>query len=111
MKKTVIVQFEIEGFHKYPMAPMKVGFLRFDHRHTFIVKCGYAVTDSNREKEIFLCRDEIKSYLIEAYGSPCQFDAMSCEMIAEEILEFGQEDGIVWVEVWEENTGGARVEL
>jgi len=111
MKKTVIAQFEIEGFHNYPKAPVKVGFLRYEHRHTFIVKVGYLVTDSNREKEIFLCRDEIKSYLIESYGFPCQFKAMSCEMIAEEILEFSKEDGVVWVEVWEEKTGGARVEL
>lgn len=111
MKKTVIAQFEIEGFHHYPNSPKQVSFLRYNHRHSFIIKVGYSVTDSNREKEIFLCRDEIKSYLIESYGFPCLFGAMSCEMIAEEILQFSNEDGVVWVEVWEENTGGSRVEI
>jgi hypothetical protein len=32
-------------------------------------------------------------------------------MIAKEILEFAQEDGMIWCSVWEENTGGAKVEL
>jgi hypothetical protein len=111
MTKTVITQLDVEGFHCYPNAPQKVEFLSFNHRHTFTVKIGYRVTDSNREKEIFLCRDEVKEYLHEAYGMPCKFGAMSCEMIAEEVLQFGKTDGIVWVEVWEESTGGARVEL
>ena len=111
MTATVITQFEIEGFHNYPNAPEQVNFLSARHRHCFVVKCGYRVVDLNREREIFICRDEVKSYLIEAYGSPCEFGAMSCEMIASEILEFAQTDGMVWCEVWEEQTGGAKVEL
>jgi hypothetical protein len=111
MKNTVITKLNIEGFHNYPQAPEKVNFLSCKHRHTFKIKCGYQVTSLNREREIFICRDEIIDYLIESYGSPCQFGAMSCEMIANEILEFAQPDGMVWCEVWEEETGGARVEI
>jgi hypothetical protein len=111
MKTTVITQFEIAGFHHYPNAPEQVNFLSFNHRHIFVIKCGYQVSVLNREKEIFICMDEVKSYLIEAYGYPCQFDAMSCEMIASEIMEFGKIDGMVWCSVWEEETGGAKVEL
>jgi len=110
MKSTVIIQFEIEGFHHYPNAPQEVNFLSHNHRHTFIVKAGYLVEDLNREKEIFIERDYIKEYLTECFGSPCQFGAMSCEMIAAEILEYASEEGMIWCEVWEENTGGARVE-
>lgn len=108
--RTVIVAFEIEGFHNYPDAPVEVGFLADRHRHTFKVKAAYQVSHLNRDREIFLCRDEVKSYLIEAYGSPCEFGAMSCEMIASEVINFGADDGMVWCEVWEEETGGARVE-
>lgn len=111
MKTLVLIQFEIDGFHHYPDAPERVEFLSFNHRHTFVIKCGYRVTDLNREKEIFICRDEVKNYLVESYGYPCQFGAMSCEMIAKEVLEFSLEDGMEWCEVWEENTGGARIEL
>lgn len=110
MKATVIIQFEIEGFHYYPNAPERVGFLSQMHRHTFIVKAGYSVEDLNREKEIFIEREYILEYLTESYGSPCLFGEMSCEMIAREILEYAETDGMIWCEVWEENTGGARVE-
>lgn len=111
MKSTVIVQFDVEGFHHYPNAPEQVNFLSHNHRHIFKVKAGYQVSDLNREKEIFICRDELKSYLSEAYGVPAQFQNMSCEMIAKEILTFAEEDGMIWCEVWEESTGGARIEL
>ena len=92
MKSEVIIQFEMEGFHNYPEPPEQVEFLKYIHRHTFTIKCGYEVTDLNREKEI-------------------QFKNMSCEMIAKEILEFSKEDQMKWCEVWEEKTGGAKVEL
>lgn len=111
MNTIVIIQFDIEGFHFYPGAPKIVEFLSYKHRHTFTVKCGYKVTHDNRDKEIFICRDLVIDYLTESYGSPCVFKNMSCEMIAKEILEFGKEDDMIWCEVWEENTGGARVEL
>lgn len=111
MKNIIIIQLEIEGFHHYPNAPQEVEFLSFNHRHTFKLKAGYKVSDLNREKEIFLCRDEVREYLNESYGYPCQFKNMSCEMIAKEVLEFGMEDGMIWCEVWEEETGGARIEL
>ncbi len=108
---TVIIQLEIEGFHHYPNAPEQVEFLSHNHRHTFKIKAGYEVSDLNREKEIFIERENIREYLNESFGSPCQFGAMSCEMIAKEILEFASDDQMIWCEVWEEETGGARVEL
>ena len=111
MKKQVIIKFEVDGFHNYPDAPAEVNFLQNKHRHTFVITCAYNVKSLKREKEIFIQRDLVKEYLHESFGNQCQFDDMSCEMIASEILEFAQEDGMVWCEVWEENTGGARVEL
>ena len=110
MKALVITQFNAEGFHNYPSAPTSVAFLSHEHRHTFVVRCCYAVDDLNREKEIFLCREAVQEYLQESFGAPCQFENRSCEMIAQEIMEFGADDNMVWCEVWEENTGGARVE-
>ena len=65
----------------------------------------------DREKEIFIQTDFLKEYLYESYGNPCQFGGMSCEMIAKEIFEFGKVDGIVSVEVLEDNKGGAIVEV
>ena len=110
-KNTVIVDFEIEGFHHYPDAPENVDFLKNNHRHLFQIRAGFKVSKTNREKEIFTVEGEIKNYLNEAFGYPCVFEAMSCEDIANEILDFSQEDGCIWVEVFEDGKGGAKAEL
>lgn len=111
MKKSVIIKFEIDGFHFYENAPIEVSFLQYLHRHTFIISAGFNVTDLNREKEIFIERQRIKNYLIEKFGLPCYFYEMSCEMIANNILEEFQKDNMQWCEVWEENTGGSKIEI
>ena len=111
MKKTVILDFDVEGFHEYPNAPKEVEFLSYPHRHIFQIRAGYSVEDMNREKEIFIEQDFLKDYLFESYGSPCQFGSMSCEMIAHEILIFAKDEGCEWVEVFEDGKGGARVEI
>jgi len=109
--KTVILDFEVEGFHYYPNAPKVVDFLKDRHRHLFQIRAGYKVNDSNREKEIFIQQDFLKEYLTESYGYPCEFKNMSCEMIAEDLLDFIKEDSGIWIEVFEDGKGGARVDL
>jgi hypothetical protein len=111
MKKTVIIQFDIDGYHFYKSAPKVVDFLKNRHRHIFTIKCGYKVDNLNREKEIFIQRNIIKKYLIDTYGQPCEFENMSCEMIAEKIIEYEKNNEMIWCEVWEENTGGAKIEI
>jgi predicted HAD superfamily Cof-like phosphohydrolase len=111
MKTFVKLDFDVVGFHYYQGAPISVDFLKYNHRHIFNIKAEYEVTNLDREKEIFIQTDILTDYLYQTYGSPCQFEGMSCEMIAKELLEFGIVDGIVSVEVLEDNRGGARVEL
>lgn len=111
MKNTVITRFDVDGFHYYIDAPKEVAFLSFKHRHMFVITCGYTVEHLDREQEIFICRDAVCSYLFKKFGNPCQFENMSCEMIAEDVLKSFKKNGMIWCEVWEENTGGARVEL
>lgn len=111
IKKQIIVNFDVEGFHKYPNAPLQVEFLSNKHRHTFKIKVAFEVQHLNIDKEFFIIREQIKEYLMETYGSPCDFGNMSCEMIAQEIIEFASEDGVIWCEVWEEETAGARIEI
>lgn len=109
MINEVIIRLEIDGFHRYPNAPEEVSFLANNHRHTFVITCAYAIIDLDREKEIFICRDEVKKYIENKYGIPAQFNDMSCEMICNDILNSFSGDWMRWCEVWEENTGGARV--
>ena len=111
IKRTVILDFDIEGLHWWDQAPEQVEFLKWPHRHLFQIRVGYDVSHGDREKEIFIQTDLIKEYLHESYGYPCFFEGMSCEHIAQDILEFIKEDGGYFVEVFEDSKGGARVEL
>lgn len=111
MASSVIIQFTLEGFHNYPEAPDRVKFLSDRHRHSFEFKAAFNVSHDNREKEIFLERERVANQIVTKYSIPCEFGSMSCEMIAREILLENKDEGMIWCEVWEENTGGARVEL
>jgi len=111
MHTQVIAKIPIEGFHFYPKAPHKVAFLEHKHRHTFFVTAAYDVTHNNREIEIFIARAKIAKHLDSLFGTPCDFENMSCEHIAEAVLDNGKADGMCWVEVWEEDTGGARITI
>lgn len=106
MRTLVITDQDVIGFHQWTNAIDEVKFLSHKHRHIFRIRCAFEVGHDDREIEIFLKEDEIRRHL-RRYGTPCHFFDMSCEMIAKEILEqFDAE----WVEVFEDNRGGARVE-
>lgn len=109
-KATVIIDFDVEGYHYYPDAPVAVSFLRNNHRHIFRVRSGYAVDDLNREREIFIEERAIREHIESHFGIPANFQGMSCEMIAASLLEYFAERGAIWFEVLEDGRGGARVE-
>ena len=44
MNKTVILDFDLVGFHKWENAPEEVDFLSYKHRHNFRFRLGYKVT-------------------------------------------------------------------
>jgi hypothetical protein len=107
MKSEIGIVFKVVGFHYYPHAPKQVSFLRDSHRHTFGFECVFSVQDLNRELEFFIMRDKIVSHLDKIYPrhitGGLDFGAMSCEMIAAELVTtFGlvsckvDEDGENW---------------
>lgn len=112
-KTNIIVRFQIEGFHNWPAAKKllpKVAFLSDRHRHVFYVECKKAVSHSDRDVEIILFKREVTQYLFKKYakaGAPhvCEFGAMSCEMIAEELLKKFQ---LEYCSVLEDNENGAE---
>jgi hypothetical protein len=93
MKKYIEVKLEIEGLHHWPDCNLPhVEYLAHLHRHTFVINCRHEVTDSNREIEFIDFKHKIKQYIgkrwfDQAYGC-CNFGAMSCEHIAEELLNY-----------------------
>ena len=112
MKKSIIVTTEKVAFHKYDDAPEEVKFLRNLHRHKFYIKLGIEVFHNDRELEFFIVQNKLNNFLKDK-------DIInSCEMLGEEIHKWAKETFKVayprkreiFVEVFEDNENGARVE-
>ena len=113
---------QIEATHNWPDCPFdEVDYLRVPHRHVFHIKAYAPVTHSDRDIEFIMLKHKIRDYLVNKYGNfsdeggmktvyytHCVFGAMSCEMLAEElILKFN----LTRCDVSEDNENGAIVEV
>ena len=114
MKTYVIVRLQVDGLHSFPAARElfpEVGFLADDHRHMFHIEAKVQVYHDNRDKEFIMLKRDIEEYLKRKYYRSVArmhiFGAMSCEMIAREILE---EFNCKSVKVWEDLENGAEIE-
>jgi len=113
-KTTVIVKLSVDGMHNFPAAAElfpEVSFLADRHRHMFHFKAAMKVNHDDRDVEFIMFKRDMHNYLIDQYSDShmrtLEFGSKSCEMLAREILErFNCE----WVEVWEDDENGARVE-
>lgn len=106
-KTTIVVQFAVEGIHRWANCPFEdVGFLRYDHRHSFYITAEKEVSHDDRDIEIILFKRVLQAYLHDKYGKVCQFKEMSCEMIARELFEAFK---LVSCEVLEDNENGAKI--
>lgn len=109
MKTSIVIRFQLEGFHNWPQAKdlmPSVAFLSERHRHMFHFELTKRVTHSDRDVEIILFKREVMKYLTDRYGSPCEFGSRSCEDLAEELIN---EFLCVRVSVLEDNENGAVV--
>lgn len=107
MKREVITNNCIEGFHCYPQAKGNIGYLSARHRHIFEIRCWAKVTHNEREIEINTEQNRIESAFNKAFGAPCEFGDMSCESIAEWLL--GEFPEMSKVQVLEDGYGGAAL--
>lgn len=105
MKTRIIINLQHECVHQWSDCELEgVEFLKFPHRHIFHICCKKEVTHSDRDIEIILLKREVNSFLNEVY--PKTFGDMSCEMIAEELLNVFELD---YCSVLEDNENGAEV--
>lgn len=107
MKREILTHNEVEGFHFYPAAPVGVGYLSNVHRHIFVIKCRAEVTHNEREIEFITEQNRIAATIADGFGKPCTFNSMSCESIAEWLLNALPE--LTYVEVLEDGYGGAAL--
>ena len=107
MKKFVNTYNCIEGFHYYQNAPTFCKYLSSRHRHLFVIRCLFKVTHNEREIEINNMQNKIEKTLHDWYGTPCEFDGLSCESIANNLLlEFEDMEECT---VLEDGYGGATL--
>lgn len=106
--KQIIVTTDFVGYHCYNDAPDEVSFLKERHRHKFFVKLGIEVFNNDRELEFFIVQKALK------YEIGDERDIESCETFAEEILNWTMkkygDNRNIFVEVWEDNENGVRIE-
>ena len=106
MNIQVVVSLRVEGFHRWPEAPLSVDFLCTRHRHIFHIKAWKTVTHGDRDVEIITLKREIEGRLSLGHGTPCEFGPMSCEHIATWLIEMCDLDR---VEVLEDGENGGVV--
>ena len=107
MKTTIITTNAVEGFHRWPDAPVNLAYLADRHRHIFTIECEFEVSHDDRDIEIITQQHQIKNFIRDRYGIPAEFHSMSCEAIARQIVQFYPE--CISCVVREDGIGGARV--
>lgn len=111
-KKTIWVNFQKEGIHKYPLALTEpeledVKFLGYPHRHIFHFRVEIEVFHDDRDIEFILLKRELESLYDQG---TLQLDYKSCEMLCDDLAEYiinkyPQRDLIISVS--EDNENGA----
>lgn len=85
--KSIFITTNFVGFHRWPEAKSKRKYLANLHRHLFGVKVEVSVTENNRQIEFHDLKDVVNT-IIEKFILIRKNDAMSCEDIAETILDY-----------------------
>jgi len=109
----IIVRLTVEGLHMWPDAEKQipeVGYLSNLHRHNFYIELKKHVTEYDRQIEFIAFKRQIKQYLttkyFDGYYNCLNFNSMSCEMIAKELLDTFKAE---YCCVLEDNENGAEV--
>ena len=108
MTTSIIINLQVEGVHCWPSCHIEeVAFLRNPHRHVFHICCKKKVSHLDRDIEIVRFKRRLAEHLHNKYGTPCcDFGAMSCEMIAEELY---RTFSLSYCSVLEDGENGAEI--
>lgn len=99
IKSEVFCTLQIEGTHNWPDCPFdEVDYLREKHRHVFHIKAHKVVTHDDRDTEFIMLKHDIEQYMWANYDGDgvdihqnnsgiIEFGAMSCEMIARDLID------------------------
>jgi len=109
IRSEVFCTLQVEGTHNWPTCPFdEVDYLRVPHRHIFHIKAYKQVNHDDRDVEFIMLKHDIREHLTLAYANIesklLVFGAMSCEMIARELID---RFDLTRCEVNEDNENGA----
>lgn len=109
----VYCTLQLPGIHNWPQCPFEeVSYLRDPHRHMFHIKAHVLVNHHDRDVEFIMLKNMITEYLTQEYYSSqhkaLYFGAMSCEMIAHDLI---QKFDLWKCEVSEDGENGAIVSI
>ena len=107
--RTIFITFQKEGIHCYPDAPAGVEFLQHPHRHIFHFRVTIDVWHNDRDIEFILFKRELES---QYESGTLQMDHKSCEMLAEELINYiavEYPNRKIRVEVSEDGENGATL--
>lgn len=115
MQKSIISVATIEGIHCWPKAAIvndgEVAYLSNLHRHLFTFKVEFPISHDDRDKEFINFKHNIEIFIRNKYYDfdlrLCNFNSMSCEMLAMNLIEKWPD--IISVEVYEDNENGIRI--
>lgn len=88
----IFCTLKLDGIHHWPGCDIpEVEYLKHPHRHLFHIKAHAFVNHDDRDLEFIKLQHEIRDYLFGRYWNETfnclMFGAMSCEMIARELIE------------------------
>jgi hypothetical protein len=111
LKTNIIITTQVEGIHSWPECDLKdVEFLKYPHRHIFHIVAKKPVTHLDRDIEIIMLKRALNDYIKRVYWNNDldlhDFKNMSCEMIAQDLLE---RFDLIYCSVLEDNENGAEV--
>ena len=114
MKTNIIINLQFEALHHWATCPdiHPQGYLKHPHRHTFHITLKIPVNHADRDLEFIDHKHTIEVDLHSKYGGHFDYNdiadlgAMSCEMLAEELLDRWD---AVYVSVLEDGENGAEV--
>lgn len=114
-KKYIIVNLQVEGFHRWISCPNdnRISFLKNQHRHIFFITLKKEVRHNDRDIEIISFKREVISFLqkhfydSESITFVLNFEGRSCEDLAEILLNHFDCE---MVRVLEDNENGAEIQ-
>ena len=88
-KIEVFCRFQFEATHSCPseVCPEELPFLCHEHRHIFHVRCVAPVKHDNRDIEFIKMKHDISNYCCARFEHK-NIGNMSCEQIAEQLINF-----------------------